>query len=421
MEKHLKNLCALPWIGIEARPNGSFKPCCLYKDTIKDDKGMECNTRTHTVEQAQNSKDMIELRRKFMEGEKPSACQACWKEEDSGKKSKRIHVWEKSPELAGMGVSKNIVKPIYIDLKLGNICNLKCRICAPNSSSQWVPDYIKLDPTAKKLWQSYNKMGQWPREKNAFLEDADNWLPYVRYFEITGGEPLMIQEQFDVLKKCIDLGVAKHQHVHYNTNGTQYPEEAVREIWPHFKKIELAYSIDDVGKRFEYQRKNANWQEVKTNIEKFKASGLKNLSTQVCTTINFFNILYLKEMAKQVKEWSPDFWYINVLHWPVEFDIQRLPQHVKDEITKELLGGECYEREIESAISYMSQNAVKEIDPFKDSDYNSHLKQDKPMPTKEELTIERMRSHKIKEIDELRKENFKDIFPELNNLVKIYD
>ena len=57
----------------------------------------------------------------------------------------------------------------------------------------------------------------------------------------------MIQEQFDVLQKCIDKGYAKNIEVHYNTNGTHYPEYAVKEIWPHFKRVEMAFSIDDIN------------------------------------------------------------------------------------------------------------------------------------------------------------------------------
>lgn len=398
MDKYLKsNLCHIPWSGIEARPNGTYKPCCVYKYTIKDAEGRELTTMNHDIGQAQNSADMDRLRQEFKEGKRPEGCEACWKEEDVGKTSKRQHTWLKSPEIGTVCVSKDVVLPAYLDLKLGNICNLKCRICSPHSSSQMVADWAKLDPDNKDHWQQFNKTGMWPRKSNRLLDTLDDWLPHVRYLEITGGEPLMIQEQFAVLQRCIDLGVAGRIDVHYNTNGTQYPEEAVKHIWPHFKRVELAFSIDDIGKRFEYQRKNAKFDEVDQNIRKFRDSGLKNLSPQVCTTINFFNIMYIDELAKYVEDWAPDYWHINILHWPVEFDVQRLDPVTKKQITEKLQSCELYKKEIAAAIAYLNNTPAHNPD------------------------ITQLRRTKVVQMDQLRGENFKQIFPALNNLIKIYE
>ena len=65
-------------------------------------------------------------------------------------------------------------------------------------------------------------------------------LENIRFFEFTGGEPLLIEEQFDTLRKCINIGSASKIEVHYNTNGTVYPDLAIKDIWPKFKRIELA-------------------------------------------------------------------------------------------------------------------------------------------------------------------------------------
>ena len=113
------------------------------------------------------------------------------------------------------------------------------------------------------------------------FDSIESSLKDIRYLEITGGEPLMIKEQFDMLEKCVELGVAGDIDVHYNTNGTHYPEHALKNIWPHFKRIEIAFSIDGINQRFEYQRHPAVWDEVDNNIKRISTSGLKNLSTQI--------------------------------------------------------------------------------------------------------------------------------------------
>ena len=399
VEEYIKsNICHLPWTSLETTPLGYYRPCCLYKEEIKDKNGEKLNVHSHTVDDVMNSVTMTELRKQFLNGEKPAGCESCWKEEESGKVSKRMHMWYKAGGMGQIHIQKNIVNLRFIDLKLGNICNLKCRICSPHSSSQWSNEMAKLQPYAKKKWTEYNKQGAWPRQKNTFLKHIEEVLEYIRFFEITGGEPLMIQEQFDVLQKCIDKGYAKNIEVHYNTNGTHYPEYAVKEIWPHFKRVEIAFSIDDIKERFEYQRHPAKWEAVNENILKFKNSNLKNLSTQICTTISIFNVMYIDELAPFVNKWKPDFWYINILHNPIEFDVQQLPLNCKKEITNKLKKLSIRKEEMNTAINYLSRTPIHIME-----NWHENLK------------------NKIKTFDKSRKENFEEVFPLLNKVLTVYE
>ena len=399
MDEYIKsNMCMLPWTSVETRPGGEYRPCCVYKDDLKDAEGETFTTKKHTISDVMGSQDMQDLRESFKRGEKPAGCVSCWKEEATGKTSKRQHMWYKAPQLGQLHVTKDLVAPRFIDLKLGNICNLKCRICSPHSSSQWVNDMIKLDPSAKKKWKDYNNKGSWPRQQNVFMEDIENHIGEIMFFEITGGEPLMIKQQFDVLKKCVDKGVSQNIEIHYNTNGTQFPEEAIKEIWPYFKRVEIAFSIDDIESRFEYQRHPAKWVEVNENIVKFKQAGLENFSMQVCTTINLFSMFHLDELASKVKEWDPEFWHINVLHNPIEFDIQQIPKEIKKEIAGRVLQCKVYKNQIQTAVDYMMHEPRDRL-----SDWHLKIKE------------------KIIQIDSIRKENFRQTFPLLNKLLGIYE
>ena len=399
VDKYIKsNICLAPWMAIETRPDGAYKPCCVYKDELTDPKGKKYTTKEHSITEVMNSKSMNDLRNRFLAGQKPSACDSCWKQEAAGNTSKRQHMWVKASTQGQLHINKNIVAPVFIDFKLGNICNLKCRICSPHSSSIWANEMAKIDPDRKKYWTQYNKDGLWPRQKNKFYEDLVEQIDSVRFFEITGGEPLMIKEQFQVLQRCVDMGAAKNIEVHYNTNGTQFPEKELNEIWPHFKRIEIAFSVDDIKQRFEYQRHPAKWDMVNENILKFKNSGLKNLSTQVCTTLNVFNIAYIDELAPYIDQWSPDFWYINILHEPKELDIQQLPADLKKIVTDKLVTTKTRKKEIMEAVNYLNSEPLTVMEHYKD-----------------------LLTSKIKQIDEYRGENFGDTFPLLNNILKIYD
>ena len=97
------------------------------------------------------------------------------------------------------------------------------------------------------------KAGKWPEESPNFWENLKALLPNIKYFEFTGGEPWLIQEHFDLLQYAVDQGYSNNIDIHYNTNATQTPLPHVP-MWAKFGRVDIAFSIDNVGKRFEYER-----------------------------------------------------------------------------------------------------------------------------------------------------------------------
>jgi MoaA/NifB/PqqE/SkfB family radical SAM enzyme len=229
---------------------------------------------------------------------------------------------------------------MFLDLKLGNICNLKCRICGSWSSSTFAVEEIAHDSSVdrkKNFHYQMLKAGAWPRENQQFWNQIDESLNDIRYIEFTGGEPFMIEEHFDMLQGIVDRGIAHQVEIHYNTNGTQYPARA-EEIWQHFRTVEIAFSIDDVNERFEYQRTNAVWNNVVENIALFKnmQTRLRNIRLQVCTTVNVFNVYYIEEVANWIDQQQFDFVYWNIMHDAWYFSVSTLPETAKSAITQRL-------------------------------------------------------------------------------------
>jgi hypothetical protein len=139
-----------------------------------------------------------------------------------------------------------------------------------------------------------------------------------------------------MLQGIVDRGIAHQVEIHYNTNGTQYPEQAEK-IWRNFKTVEIAFSIDDIGPRFEYQRSNAVWLEVCDNLDRFRdlKEIYSNIKLQVCITVNVFNVRYLGEVAKWLERNRDgfDFVYWNMMHDAWYFSIASLPSDAKKQIT----------------------------------------------------------------------------------------
>ena len=334
--------CVLPWISLETSPIGTVRPCCLAEEEIVDDNGNKFDLNTANFANIQNSQYMQTLRQDFLDAQQPSACRKCWREERAGRTSKRMHTLDRLKHMLPDQSWTVDAKPLmFLDLKLGNICNLKCRICGSWSSSQFaVEELANLGPTEDRKTNHHYQMlkqGAWPRENLTFWSEIDQVVDQIRYIEFTGGEPFMIQEHFDMLQRLVDRGIAGNIEIHYNTNGTQYPEDA-DEIWKHFKLVEIAFSIDDIGERFEYQRTNAVWKEVCRNLGWFRTlrEHYSNIRLQVCSTVNVFNVVYLEELAQWIDQQAFDFVYWNMMHEAYYFSISTLPADAKVAIATQL-------------------------------------------------------------------------------------
>jgi len=357
--------CVLPWISLEASPIGTVRPCCLADDEIVDNNGNKFELATADFADIQNSNHMRDLREDFLAGKKPQTCRKCWNEERSGRTSKRMHTLDRLKHVLTEQEWTSDAKPLmFLDLKLGNICNLKCRICGSWSSSQFASEEIAWLPREEqKSSHAYQMLraGAWPKENTQFWTQIDSVLSDIRYIEFTGGEPFMIEQHFDMLQGIVDRGIAHQVEIHYNTNGTQWPDRGP-EIWKHFKTVEVAFSIDDVGARFDYQRTNADWAVVLDNITSFQylKDQMSNLQLQCCSTVNVFNIRYIDELAQWIALQQFDFVYWNMMHDAWYFSIATLPETAKIQIIAHLESADipaAYKQEFERIIDFMRNGA----------------------------------------------------------------
>ena len=317
----------LPWISIETSPIGTARPCCLAIDEITQADGTKYSLKENTLEEIYHSDYMQNLRQEFLAGSKPSTCQRCWQEEAAGRTSKRINSRIRLKEYYD-SVDWNNLNPDqlwFIDLKLGNICNLKCRICGSWSSSKWAKEEIDYVPGIDRkthLAYKFLQDGAWPRESEVFWDNLRTLLPNIKYLEFTGGEPFLIEQHFELLRYAVETGDSKHIEIHYNTNGTVFPD--AENLWNNFKRVEIAFSIDNTKDRFEYERYGADWNEVQDNILKFNSMRNSRITTQLCTTINIQNVYYLPEICDWISTQTFDHIYFNMLHDPWHMCISRM-------------------------------------------------------------------------------------------------
>lgn len=391
------SICMLPWISIETSPIGTARPCCMAKDEIRDEYGAKYDLNHTDLTTIYRSEYMQDLRKQFRAGEKPATCNRCWDEEDAGRDSKRIHTRTRLKELYAQvdWTNDNPDQLWFIDLKLGNICNLKCRICGSWSSSKWAEEELAYMPGLedKKSHLAYKwlRAGAWPRKTETFWDNLRSLLPNIKYFEFTGGEPWLIEEHFELLEFAVAEGHGKHIDIHYNTNATQPPTRLVP-LLSQLGRVDIAFSIDNVGDRFEYERYGAKWDEANTIID--ATHGLKwvypNITTQLCFTINVQNVYYLDELLAWADTKGFGDIYFNMMHSPDHMSVQMMTPAAQELVINKLKttfwASTKYQQEIDSVVKFIELGSG--------SDGTEFLK-------------------KMQQTDTHRRQNFVDTHPEI--------
>jgi MoaA/NifB/PqqE/SkfB family radical SAM enzyme len=202
------------------------------------------------------------------------------------------------------------------------------------------------------------KAGDWPRKTETFWDNMRSLLPNIKYFEFTGGEPWMIQEHFELLEFAVANGYGRDIDIHYNTNATQPPTRLVP-LLGKLGRVDIAFSIDNVDKRFEYERYGAKWKDANVIID--AVHGLKwtypNITTQLCFTINIQNVYYLDELLAWADTKGFGSVYFNMLHSPNHMSVQHMTNDAKQLVLNKLKtivwSNSAYQQEINNLIKFI--------------------------------------------------------------------
>jgi len=314
--------CVLPWMHLATRPNGDMRICCVANasgaDTgdysvglVKNEDGTPANFGRELPTEAFNNDYMCSARKTMLEGKIPSSCTKCFDEEAQGIVSKRI--WETGtwknqgtdiPKLIAEtdDVGKVPFKLEYLDLRLGHTCNLKCIMCSPHDSSQWVKDYKKVYPSftspllKKQLGWDRKKFNNFWHTNPEFWKEIYTQIPNLKNLYFAGGEPLMINEHRVFLEEIIKQGYSKNIELRYNSNGLLL-DDAIIEIWSHFKKVKFSISIDGFGDRVNYIRYPTDWKKVEENVWKLDSTP-DNIQPTIALAVQILNIKHIPEFIK---------------------------------------------------------------------------------------------------------------------------
>jgi hypothetical protein len=354
--------CTTPYSMIMINPDGSYRICCLT-NSIKHDMGAavdpvtgaEMSVWTHTFAEAMNSKWHIEMRQAHQEGRRTEQCMCCYDRDDIKGDSRRKYVTKELGALIPEFVQEHQVKfvmlddfrlkipPVSLDLRFGNLCNLKCYMCGPWYSDKWYDEWqefhnvdkfnwngklIKIsNETRGKLGANANNEVWW--ESQVWWDRFDEIAPSLRHLYITGGEPMIVPAHDEILQKLVDKGLAGKVVIEIDTNLTALNPKIIA-LWKQFKRVDLRISLDAVGELYEIARFPAKWPRFVANVQKIKAVDAPNIRIWLTSCLSPLTVFQLEETEQFSKdmgmESNPHYRYIE---GPKQLAIQYLTHKQK--------------------------------------------------------------------------------------------
>ena len=393
-----KTYCILPFTHIATERNGNYMPCCASKETTGH------NLQTDNVETVWNSEYYQKLRSDLLSGIHHSNCSQCWEYESLGITSKR-QISNQNKKI----LNEALPMPIDLDIKTGNLCNLKCITCNQLASSlheeevvEWKNNNIEL-PAWLKIIDNNNTILNLKDTSNV-ASNLDQALKSAKFMTLSGGEPFVTPLSEKILDYCIqkdytDIGV------NMITNLTTVTPKILNRI-KKFPNADIAVSYDHIDPaKSNFIRYPADYQHFIKNLDYIIED--KSFKFGISFTISIFNALDLDKIFERFIELSEleNFKFINVqpVIEPLYFCILYLEEEQKDQIYNS----------INRVLNQKTKLTRDEnfVNRLKDILYNLKL------PPENFNDIVKERTRVLNLYDQTRKTDYKKLFP----YIKIYE
>jgi MoaA/NifB/PqqE/SkfB family radical SAM enzyme len=341
------SFCVHLWQHMRLDAGGQARVCCAYRgDSITQD-GVPVSTDRQSLMEIWNADTMRELRRDMAADRRNAGCKECYTVEARGGVSIRVgdnHAWEQDwfdeqrPTIDAMiaqAVDNEFrlpTLPEMIEIEVGNLCNLKCRMCNSYSSSRIARDPVQRnwdalqsirydDPEIAINPGKIRRAGPIARLVDELAGDAGGQVK-VLYF--LGGEPFLIREIPELLERLVVAGRARHINLLFVSNGSIMPEWL--SMATQFRRVDLAISVDGYADHYDYIRYPGRWSKLAQNFQMFRK--IPNLYTKVTTTIQVNNALNLTQLFRYLDSVEIGFTGYLLLN-PPHLAVSALPSSIR--------------------------------------------------------------------------------------------
>lgn len=308
-------------------------------------------------------------RKEMLENQRPSECQYCWNVEDSSNHlSDRILKSHEPWSLPYLDDIRNLnwredFNPRYVEVAFSNTCNFKCSYCGPSFSTKWVAESEKFGgyPTETNFnglerMKAEGRMPFNPTDPNPYVDAFWKWWPYLyqdlHTFRMTGGEPLLSKDVWQVLEYIVD-----HPNPNRNLNlsinsNLGVPDDLVEKLIKTFRTLEdeqrvnelvLYTSVDGWGAQAEYGRFGLEFNRFWSNIRKV-LEACPTVTIGIMSTYNALSVSSFSKLIQEVYELKAEFaspdraWTTPValdasyLRYPLHQTVQVLPKYFAEQV-----------------------------------------------------------------------------------------
>jgi sulfatase maturation enzyme AslB (radical SAM superfamily) len=350
--KQSKTFCMLPFMHIYGSAGGDIVPCCEAQEE-------PLNNPNESAETTWNNQNYRDLRKALANGDRPERCSVCWHNEDSGILSNRLQ-WEKDnwddfADVISVNDDYSVNnKPLWIELKVSNFCNLKCIMCSTHSSYKRVAD---LDIISKYTKSGYETRLLRPTDLFASINEWTDIWETVHTLQFTGGEPIINQEHYDLLAGIPD-SVKSRIKLRYATNIShiKFKQYDLIEIWKKFKHVNIKVSMDGIEDVYNYIRQDGDWDTVYANMLALDAEPSIDLAVGI--TVQAHNIFQMPEFYSFWRASPIDLKFItaNILQTPNYLSPAVWRDEYRIAIIAKLRAAEAEHPEMDRFATYMENN-----------------------------------------------------------------
>lgn len=296
--------CSSPFSRMTVGPDGSYRTCC-YHPQVASGYG--------NVIDAFYGTEMDRLRERMLAGDHIKECEQCYEYDRIGELSQRAvinaeHPYEGKTEVVGL------------EMSYGNLCNMACVTCKPESSSVWE-----------------QRLG--PVEKGRINYDGIDWSGLTS-LSLTGGEPTIQKEFSPEFFRMLSRSLSTNCFFSMNTNCSKWVHKEWEDFVRRQKRVNIMLSLDGVGEVGEWIRpgmkqdiweKNAlRWKDLLKDNENETYGDLK--SGVVCNfTLTNFSLWNIHETESYLNDLGIPIRWTNC-NYPEMLSPEYLPDGIKGSI-----------------------------------------------------------------------------------------
>lgn len=338
--KKTDTFCSAPWGHLHVLPEGDVLPCCFWDYSVYEDGGRFGNINDYeNIEDLFNNERFRDLRQRFLNNRAAEGCHRCYHQEKFNRYSSfrsfmnGEHILTEDVARTIMDTSGNgsihDMTITYLDIRFGNICNLKCRMCGHHLSSSWFDELVdQAEITGEAP----------PAQKFVHVdcyEKIEPFLEHVTEIYFAGGEPTLYPEHLRILDRLVEIGNTDLT-VRYNTNMTTLKHKGrdFIDVWQNFSDVLIGASLDDKDEVVSYIRTGLNWNRAVENMDRLTQEA-PHVRTVIMPTIGILNLETFPEFHKFAiqRGWTSRARYsLGYVDWPQYMNIRHLPGWYQEEM-----------------------------------------------------------------------------------------